>query len=60
MKAMCLKKMMRYDEAKATYNKLRDEISRAESKALIRSVFSIIALFTVTDRTKLNDSLENL
>ena len=61
MKAMCLKKMLRYDEAIATYNLLRDKINRAESKNLIRSVFSVITLFTNSDdREKVTDSLDNL
>jgi len=39
---------------------LKEEIHKVESKALIRSVFSLIALFTENcDRSKLNDSLEN-
>jgi hypothetical protein len=58
MKAMCLKKMRRFDEARDAYNKLRDHIKRAENKILIRSVFSIISLFTSSDRQKLADSLD--
>lgn len=59
MKAMCLKKMLRFDEAIATYSMLKDEIHRAESKALIKSVFSIVTLFTNVDRSRFGDALDN-
>lgn len=57
---MCLKKMLRYDDAIATYNILKDEILRAESKALVRSVFALVTLFSITDRSKVSDSLDHL
>ena len=44
----------------ATYNQLRTVILRAESKNLIRSVFSLITLFTVNDREKQAEQLDNL
>lgn len=59
MKAMCLKKMLRFDEAIATYNLLREEIHRAESKALVKCVFSLITLFTNVDRSKVGDTLDS-
>lgn len=60
MKAMCLKKMLRYEEAIVTYSRLKDEIHKAESKSLVKSVFSLITLFTITDRSKMGDTLDNL
>ena len=60
MKAMCLKKMRRYDEARDAYNKLRMPIKIAENKVLIRNVFGIISLFTTSDRQKLADQLDSL
>ncbi|TNV73380.1 hypothetical protein FGO68_gene4626 [Halteria grandinella] len=59
MKAMCLKKMLRFDEAIATYNLLKEEIHRAESKALVKCVFSLITLFTNVDRSKVGDTLDS-
>lgn len=60
MKAMCLKKMRRYDEARDAYNQLRMPIKIAENKVLIRNVFGIISLFTTSDRQKLADQLDSL
>ncbi len=58
---MCLKKMQRYNEAIATYNILKEEILRAESKSLVKSVFALITLFThPEDRDKIGESLDNL
>ena len=52
--------MLRYEEAIATYYLLRDEIHRAESKALVKSIFALITLFTNVDRARLGDTLDNL
>lgn len=52
--------MLRFEEAISTYNLLREEMHRAESKALVKSVFSLITLFTITDRSKMGDTLDNL
>jgi len=60
MKAMCLKKMRRYDEARDAYNQLRLPIKIAENKVLIRNVFGIFTLFTMSDRQKLADQLDSL
>jgi hypothetical protein len=57
---MCLKKLRRYDDAISTYNVLRDVIAKTEGKLLIRSVFSVITLFTNQDRSKQSEQLENL
>jgi hypothetical protein len=57
---MCLKKLRRFDESTATYKILKDVIARNEGKLLIRSVFSIITLFTNQDRVKQCEQLENL
>ena len=58
---MCLKKMQRYNEAKATYDLLMEDILRSESKSLIKSVFSLITLFTFPeDRDKISEALDNL
>ena len=60
MKAMCLKKMQRYDDARDAYNQLRVPIKLAENKVLIRNVFGIISLFTMSERQKLTDQLDSL
>ena len=57
---MCLKKLRRYDDAVTTYNILRDVIAKSEGKLLIRSVFSVITLFTNQDRVKQGEQLDNL
>lgn len=57
---MCLKKMLRFNEATATYKLLRDAINRVESRSLVSSVFSLVTLFAVTERSKVSDSLDNL
>jgi hypothetical protein len=57
---MCQKKLHRYEDAVASYNILRDVIARQEGKLLVRSVFSVITLFTNNDRSKQTEQLENL
>ncbi len=57
---MCHKKLRQYPEAVKTYNILRDIIAKAEGKSLVRSVFSIITLFTTNDRDKKCEQLDNL
>jgi hypothetical protein len=39
---------------------LKDVIFKAESKTIVKSVFSLIALFTTTDRQKQIDQLDIL
>ena len=57
---MCLKKLRRYDEAISTYKELSKVIARMEGKHIIRSVFSVITLFTNQDRNKQKEQLESL
>ncbi len=35
-------------------------MSRAEKKSLIRSIFSLITLFTLNDKEKQNEQIDNL
>lgn len=60
MKAMCLKKMHRFSEASATYKLLANIIKRAEHRTLARCIFSLITLFTIQDRDKQYDQLDQL
>ena len=60
MKAQCLKRLQRYEEAIVTYKTLSKEIFRAETKTLIRSVFSLITLFTLNDKEKQSEQIDNL
>jgi hypothetical protein len=39
---------------------LKDVMFRAESKSLIRSIFSLITLFTLNDKEKQNEQIDNL
>ena len=55
-----MKRLQRYEEAMATYKTLSKEIFRAETKTLIRSVFSLITLFTLNDKEKQSEQIDNL
>ena len=43
-----------------TYNILKDTIFRTENKNLVRSIFSLITLFTVNDKEKQSEQIDNL
>ncbi|CDW75604.1 tpr repeat protein [Stylonychia lemnae] len=59
MKAVCLKKLRRYQDCLDTYKELHDIIMRTENQEIVKYVFGIILLPFQNDRRLTTDYVEN-
>lgn len=59
MKAVCLKKLRRYEESQSTYKELHEIIRRTENQEIVKYVFGIILLPFNNERRLVTDYIEN-